>query len=62
MQVGVDPKRMQTNFGGHDLSGFEVMAPFRLLQKRPKFPFEPWAIVHGSQKIELTQKIHASRG
>ena len=22
----------------------------------------PWTIVHGGQKIELTQKIHASRG
>ena len=28
MQVEVDVKRMQTNFGGHGLFGFEVMAPF----------------------------------
>ena len=62
MQIGVDLKRMQTNFGGCDLFSFGVMAPFRLLQKRPKFPFGPWAIVHGGQKIESTQKIHASRG
>ena len=61
MQVEIDLKRMQTNFGGRDLSGFGVMAPFRLLQKRPKFPFGPWAIVHGGQKIESAQKIHASR-
>ena len=62
MQVEVDLKRMQINFGGHDLFSFGVMAPFRLPQKWPKFPFGPWAIVHGGQEIELAQKIHASRG
>ena len=62
MQVEVDVKRMQTNFGGHGFSGFGVMAPFCLPLKRPNFPFGPWAIVHGGQKIELAQKIHASRG
>ena len=62
MQVEVDMKCMQTNFGGCGLIGFGVMAPFTCLQKRPKFPFGPWAIVHGGQKIELAQKIHASRG
>ena len=35
---------------------------FTCLQKRPNFPFEPWTIVHGGQKIESAQKIHASRG
>ena len=53
MQVEVDVKCMETNFGGRGLSGIEVMAPFACLQKRPKFPFGPWAIVHGGQKIEL---------
>ena len=24
--------------------------------KRPNFPFGPWTIVHGDQKIELAQK------
>ena len=62
MQVEVDPKRMQTNFGGRGVFGFGVMAPFSLPSKRPKFPFGPWAIVHGGQKIESAQKIHASRG
>ena len=62
MQVEVDVKCVQTNFGGHDLFGFGVMSPFTCLQKRPKFPFEPWAIVHGGQKIESAQKIYASRG
>ena len=51
MQVEVDVKCMQTNFGGRGLFGFGVMAPFTCLQKRPKFPFGPWAIVHGGQKI-----------
>ena len=51
-----------TNFGRCGLSGFGNFAPFVCLQKWPKFPFEPWAIVHGGQKIESAQKIHASRG
>ena len=35
---------------------------FSLPSKQPNFPFRPWTIiVHGSQKIELTQKTHASR-
>ena len=62
MQVGVDLKRMQTNFDGRSFSSFGVMAPFCLPPKRPNFPFGPWAIVHGGQKIELAKKIHASRG
>ena len=62
MQVEVDVKCMQTNFDGHGLSSFGVMAPFCLPSKQPNFPFGPWAIVHGGQKIELAQKIHASRG
>ena len=62
MQVEVDVKCMETNFGGCGLFGFGVMASFACLQKRPKFPFRPWTIVHGGQKIELAQKIHASRG
>ena len=62
MQVEVDVKCMETNFGGRDLSRFGVMAPFCLPSKLPKFPFGPWAIVHGGQKIESAQKIHASRG
>ena len=59
MQVEVDVKCMQTNFDGHGLSSFGVMAPFCSPSKQP---FGPWAIVHGGQKIELAQKIHASRG
>ena len=62
MQVGVNLKRMQTNFGGRDFSGFGDFAHFSFASKWPKVPFGPWAIVHGSQKIESTQKIHASRG
>ena len=62
MQIEVDLKCMQTNFGGRGLSGCGDIAPFCLSSKRPKFPFEPWTIIHGGQKIELAQKIHASRG
>ena len=62
MQVEVDVKCMQTNFGGHGHSSFGDFAPFVCLQKWPKFPFGPWTIVHGDQKIESAQNIHASRG
>ena len=44
MQVGIDVMCMHTHFGGHGLSGFGDMVTF---QKRPNFPFRPWAIVHG---------------
>ena len=47
MQVGVDVTYIHTNFGGRDLSGFRDTGT---LQKRPVFPFDPWAIVHGHQK------------
>ena len=61
MQVEIDMKCMQTNFDGRGLSGFGDLAHFCLPSKRPKFPFRPWTIVHGGQKIELAQKIYASR-
>ena len=49
---------MQTNFGGRGLFGFgDYGSHFSCLQKRPKFPFGPWTIVHGGQKIELAQKF-----
>ena len=40
----------------------EILLLSCLASKWPKFPFRPGTIVHGSQKIELAQKIHASRG
>ena len=52
-QVEVDAKCMQTSCGEHGLSIFGNFAP---LQIRPNFPFKPWTIVHGGQKIELAQK------
>ena len=48
MQVGIDVKFIHTNFDGCGLFGFGDMATF---QKRPNFPFRPWTIVHGHQKI-----------
>ena len=49
IQVGIDVKCMHTNFGGRGpLFGFgDTWYP----QKRPNFPFWPWTIVHGHQKI-----------
>ena len=59
MHVEVDVKCMQTNFGGYGTSPVsEIMGSLlACLQKRPKFPFRPWTIVHGGQKIELAQKF-----
>ena len=47
MQVGVDVKRMQTNFGGHDFSSFGDMAPFPMSSKTAKISlrtmdYSPW--------------------
>ena len=46
--VDVDVTCMHTNFGGCDLFRFRRYCYF---QKRPNFPFDPWTIVHGHQKI-----------
>ena len=59
MQIEVVVKYMQANFDGCGLSGFGDFAPFQIWSN---FPFKPWTIVHGGQKIELAQIIHASRG
>ena len=63
MQVEVDVKCMETNFGGHGLSSFGVMAPFCLPLKTAKISL--WTVdCNGHQKIsclESAQKIHASR-
>ena len=48
MHVGIDVKCIHTNFGGHYLFHFRRYCYF---QKRPNFPFRPWTIVHGRQKI-----------
>ena len=61
MQVEVDPKCMQTNFGGRSLSCFGDLTPFHLTSEMAKIFL--WSIiVHGGQKIEMAKKIHASRG
>ena len=62
MQLEFVTKCMETNFDERGFSGFRDSAPFVCLQKRPKFPFGPWTIVHGGQKLESAHKIHASRG
>ena len=59
MQVEVDVKCMETSFGGCGFSGFGVMASFACLQKRPKFPFGPWAI---SLHDNVTSTGHRKRG
>ena len=59
MQVEVDVKCMETKFGECGFSVFGDFAPFQIW---PNCPFKPWTIVHGGQKIESAQKIHASIG
>ena len=61
MQIEVDVKCMQTNFGRRDLSGFGDFVPFSVAFKIASFSSNH-GIVHGAQKIELTQKNYASRG
>ena len=40
----------------------ELWLLFDCLQQMAKFPFGPWTIVHGGQKIESAQKFYANRG
>ena len=60
MQVEVDEICMCTKFGSVTSLVSEVLLLFVFLQKRPNFPFKPWTIVHGGQKIELAKNFHAS--
>ena len=60
MQVEVDVKCMQTNFDVHGLSGFGDLAPF-LPSKTAKISLQTMDYSPWGQKIELAQKIHASR-
>ena len=48
MQVEIDVTCTHTSFSGCGLFDFGDIATF---QKRPNFPFDPWTIVHGHQKI-----------
>ena len=57
LQVDIDEAYTSTKFGG---CGFFGLGDIAILQIWPNFTFEP--IVHGGQKIELAQKIHANRG
>ena len=48
MQVEVDEKCLETNFGRHSLSGFEDFTPYLLPSKTANFPFptmdySPWS-------------------
>ena len=62
MQVEVDVKCMQTNFDGCGLSGFGDMTPFCSPSKTAKISFQTMDYSPWGQKMELAQKIHASRG
>ena len=61
MHVEIDVKCMHTNFDEQGLLRFRQYCYFQFWSN---FPFRPWTIVHGSEKlnqIELAKKIHASR-
>ena len=62
MQVVIDVKCMQTKFGGFGLFGFRDFAPFLFAFKMAKFSLQTMDYSPWGQKIELAQKIHASRG
>ena len=62
MQVEVDPKCMQTNFDGRDLSGFGDLSPFSFAFKTAKISLRTMGYSPWGQKIESAKKIHASRG
>ena len=49
MQVEVEVKHIETNFGSCGLSSFKDFAVFKIW---PNFPFGPWTIAHECQKIE----------
>ena len=57
MQVGIDVTYTYTNFGGRDLSSFGDIATF---QKRPIFPFDPWATnkycTHKGERGEIKER------
>ena len=53
---------MHIKFGRHGLVGLSGFGDFALFHFWPNFPFRPWTVVHGDQKIESSHKIHASRG
>ena len=58
MQVEVDVKCMQTNFGGHGLSSFGDFAPFHLPSKTAKISFQlmdysPWGSENGISSKNL---------
>ena len=55
MQVRIDVTCMHTNFGGHGLFAFGDNITS---QKRPNFPM----VIKKFNRLELAQKIHASRG
>ena len=55
-------KCMQTNFDGRGLSDFGDMTPFCLPSKTAKISFQTMDYSPWGQKMELAQKIHASRG
>ena len=60
MQIGIDVTCMHTNFGGHGLSGFGVMASFCLPSKTAKISLRTMVIKKFNQS-ESAQKIYANR-
>ena len=62
MHVEVDVKSMETKFGGRGFSDFGDFIPLSLVLKTAKISLRTMGYSPWGQKIELAQKIHASRG
>ena len=62
MQVEVDVKCMETKSGRRGFSGFGDFGPLSLAFKTAEISLRTMGYSPWGQKIELAQKIHASRG
>ena len=62
MQVEVDVKCLQINFGGRGFLSFGEMSPFCLPSKTAKISLSNHELCPRGQKIELAQNFHASEG
>ena len=61
MQVEVDVKCMETNFGGHGVFGFGDFAPFSNTFEMAKISLQTMDYSPWGSKNRIGSKIHASR-
>ena len=62
MQVEVDVKCVENNFGWRGTSSFGDFAPFLFAFEKAKFPFGPWTIKKRTKPLqELLNKIRTEK-